>query len=162
MGASEKVNCDGGGSAGDGGGSAVPRLTGSRTMLRKDFWSKTASAFVVWRPYCWRKASRGVGAVYECPKKVRDLLCTIQVLISTLWMKGPPCSTTPRPPSHSAPIGAHQKRIVPQLANQRLRLRAGAQALRKRPGSSRSSFRKARRWAIESCDMEDESIACFS
>ena len=48
-------------------------MTGSRTMLRKDFWSKTASAFVVWRPNCWRKTSRGVGAVYECPKKVRDL-----------------------------------------------------------------------------------------
>jgi len=28
---------------------------------------------VVWRPNCWRKTSLGVGAVYECPKKVRDL-----------------------------------------------------------------------------------------
>ena len=54
-------------------------------MLRKDFWSKTASAFVVWRPYCWRKASRGVGAVYECPKKVRDLFVfqAIEAVVTT-------------------------------------------------------------------------------
>ena len=45
MGASEKVNCVGRGSAGDGGGSAVPRLTGSRTMLRKEFWSVSNPIF---------------------------------------------------------------------------------------------------------------------